>query len=83
MLPLSKQITLKKNTILIEINLHTFRCHQLFVNYSRIPFVEWQNQPKDVDTVEWDVSYTKYLINSEGCGYPPSVNCSIFAKDFG
>lgn len=59
------------------------RCHQLFVNYTRIPFSEWERNPRDLDTVNWDVSYTKFLINSEGCGYPPTTNCSIFARQYG
>lgn len=59
------------------------KCHQLYVNYTRIPFDEWQKNPRDLDTVVWDVSYTKFLINSEGCGYPPMTNCSIFAKQYG
>lgn len=29
------------------------------------------------------VADTKFLINTEGCGYPPYVNCSEFAKKFG
>ncbi|KAH8305038.1 protein tipE isoform X1 [Drosophila kikkawai] len=59
------------------------KCHQLFVNYTRIPFSEWERNPRDLDTVNWDVSYTKFLINSEGCGYPPTTNCSVFARQYG
>ncbi|XP_037939597.1 protein tipE-like isoform X2 [Teleopsis dalmanni] len=59
------------------------KCHQLYVNYTRIPFNEWEKNPKDLDTVVWDVSYTKFLINSEGCGYPPTTNCSVFARQYG
>lgn len=59
------------------------RCHQLFVNYTRIPFSEWERNPRDLERVNWDVSYTKFLINSEGCGYPPTTNCSVFARQYG
>lgn len=59
------------------------KCHQLYVNYTRIPFEEWEKNPRDLDTVIWDVSYTKFLINSEGCGYPPTTNCSVFARQYG
>ncbi|XP_023295858.2 protein tipE [Lucilia cuprina] len=59
------------------------KCHQLYVNYTRIPFAEWQKNPRDLETVVWDVSYTKFLINSEGCGYPPTTNCSVFARQYG
>ncbi|XP_031625835.1 protein tipE isoform X2 [Contarinia nasturtii] len=62
----------------------TIRCHKLLVNYSKIPFYEWQkNPPPDLEKFEWDVSETRLLINSEGCGYPPGVNCTEFAKKYG
>ncbi|KAM7355320.1 tipE homolog 2 phospholipid transfer protein isoform 1-T2 [Cochliomyia hominivorax] len=59
------------------------KCHQLYVNYTRIPFAEWEKNPRDLESVIWDVSYTKFLINSEGCGYPPTTNCTIFANKYG
>lgn len=61
------------------------RCHQILVNYTRIPFHEWEKMtpPKELDSVEWDVMDTRLLINTEGCGYPPRVNCTIFAKEYG
>ncbi|XP_076261525.1 tipE homolog 2 phospholipid transfer protein [Rhynchophorus ferrugineus] len=55
------------------------RCHQIYVNYSKIAFKEYKNQKIS----EWDVTDTRFLINTEGCGYPPSVNCSQFAKQYG
>lgn len=55
------------------------RCHQIYVNYTKIPFKGSKNQ----QIVEWDVTDTRFLINTEGCGYPPSVNCSQFAKQYG
>lgn len=57
------------------------RCHQILVNYSRTPFREWKL--RDPSTITWDVADTHFLINSEGCGYPPSVNCTEFAKQYG
>lgn len=36
-----------------------------------------------MNLVQWDVADTKLLINSEGCGYPPRVNCTEFAKRYG
>lgn len=59
------------------------RCHQLTVNYSKIPYKDWVKSPYDLELVDWDVADTKFLINTEGCGYPPSVNCSVFAKKYG
>lgn len=55
------------------------KCHQILVNYSRVPFREWGlSRP-----AQWDVIGTRFLINTEGCGYPPSVNCSEFARQYG
>lgn len=60
------------------------RCHQLLVNYTKIPYKDWIKAPVDLELVDWDVADTKFLINTEGCGYPNlGVNCSIFAKQFG
>ncbi|XP_023710226.1 protein tipE isoform X2 [Cryptotermes secundus] len=57
------------------------RCHQILVNYTRVPFSEWGN--RSTENVAWDVGDTKFYVNSEGCGYPPRVNCSEFAKEYG
>ncbi|XP_057318652.1 uncharacterized protein LOC130663438 isoform X2 [Microplitis mediator] len=57
------------------------RCHQLRVNYSRVTFEEFTSKP--LGSIPWDVTDTKFFINTEGCGYPPRVNCSEFAKGFG
>ncbi|CAB0010866.1 unnamed protein product [Nesidiocoris tenuis] len=59
------------------------RCHQIFVNYTKLPFEEWQKGGVDLESLEWDVGETKFYINTEGCGYPPRVNCSEFAKKYG
>lgn len=59
------------------------RCHKLLVNYTKIPWIEWQKNPPDMEKFEWDIVNTRLLINSEGCGYPPHVNCTEFAKKYG
>lgn len=51
------------------------------MNYTRIPFHEFKDE--DLSTVTWDVGETRLLINFEGCGYPPRVNCTEFAREFG
>lgn len=55
------------------------RCHQILVNYSRLPFREYRTSAY----VTWDVMHTRFMINTEGCGYPPYVNCSEFARQYG
>lgn len=80
----------KKCFVAVDIMLFWFpfrfntRCHQLLVNYTKIPWHEWQQHPRKLDKIEWDVADTKLLINSEGCGYPETgVNCTEFAKQYG
>ena len=53
------------------------------VNYTKITWEEWLKNPREIELVNWDVSDTKFLINTEGCGYPPRVNCTIFSKEYG
>ncbi|XP_063224225.1 protein tipE [Bacillus rossius redtenbacheri] len=55
------------------------RCHQILVNYSRRAWAEEGARRPD----EWDVADTRLLVNTEGCGYPPRVNCSEFARRYG
>lgn len=55
------------------------RCHQIYVNYSKTPFKSLQS----TKNIQWDVTNTRFLINTEGCGYPPSVNCTQFARQYG
>nr|XP_046491010.1 protein tipE isoform X1 [Neodiprion pinetum]XP_046491011.1 protein tipE isoform X1 [Neodiprion pinetum] len=57
------------------------RCHQIRVNYSRVPYEEFLAKPAGL--IPWDVANTKFFVNTEGCGYPPRVNCSEFARKFG
>jgi len=56
------------------------RCHQIFANYSRVPFKDYKLA---TDKIVWDYTDTRFFINAEGCGYPPSVNCTNFAKQYG
>lgn len=60
----------------------TPRCHQIRVNYSHIPYHQWA-LTQDRAALQWAVTETRFLINTEGCGYPPRVNCSEFAKQYG
>ncbi|XP_022915116.1 protein tipE [Onthophagus taurus] len=55
------------------------KCHQILVNYSRLPFREYKSKA----ILDWDVAHTRLLVNAEGCGYPPSVNCTEFAQQYG
>lgn len=78
------QNDINSNPYFIQTNvIFLHRCHQLLVNYSKIPFTEWQKNAPDLEKFEWDVADTRLLINSEGCGYPPHVNCTEFAKKYG
>lgn len=61
---------------------NNFRCHQFRVKYTPVTWQEWETQKLEVDSISWDMNDTKFLINSEGCGYPPRVNCSIFASEY-
>ncbi|CAG9136713.1 hypothetical protein JYU34_004909 [Plutella xylostella] len=55
---------------------HT-KCHKIRVSLARTPFTDGAKVP-----TEWDETDLKFLINPEGCGYPPRVNCSEFARDY-
>lgn len=57
------------------------RCHQIRVNYTRLTYEEFMAKP--LGSIPWDVPDTKFFVNTEGCGYPPRVNCSDFAKRYG
>ncbi|XP_051166042.1 protein tipE isoform X1 [Leptopilina boulardi] len=57
------------------------RCHQIKVNYSKLNFDDFMAIP--VSEREWSIADTKFFVNTEGCGYPPRVNCSEFAKKYG
>lgn len=34
-------------------------------------------------SLEWAGTVVRFLVNTEGCGYPPFVNCSTFALKYG
>ncbi|XP_066592399.1 protein tipE isoform X2 [Prorops nasuta] len=59
------------------------RCHQIRVNYTRQAYDEFMTKRKDSGPFHWDVWDTKFFVNTEGCGYPPKVNCSAFARKYG
>lgn len=35
------------------------------------------------ESLEWAGTAVRFLVNTEGCGYPPFVNCTIFALKYG
>ncbi|XP_068086249.1 protein tipE [Anabrus simplex] len=62
------------------------KCHQILVNYSKTSYNDYvalNVSLADKPDLYWDVGDTKFYINTEGCGYPPRVNCSEFAKQYG
>lgn len=44
----------------------------------------WTLQGKNtVKDIKWIAGPVKFFINTEGCGYPPRVNCTLFVKQYG
>lgn len=37
----------------------------------------------DPESLEWAGTAVRFLVNTEGCGYPPFVNCTLFALKYG
>ncbi|KAE9545671.1 hypothetical protein AGLY_001214 [Aphis glycines] len=35
------------------------------------------------ESLEWAGTVVRFLVNTEGCGYPPFVNCTTFALKYG
>lgn len=35
------------------------------------------------ESLVWEGTVIRFLVNTEGCGYPPFVNCSLFAQKYG
>lgn len=35
------------------------------------------------ELLEWAGTVVRFLVNTEGCGYPPFVNCTMFALQYG
>uniref|UniRef100_A0A8D8S4R4 Protein tipE n=2 Tax=Cacopsylla melanoneura TaxID=428564 RepID=A0A8D8S4R4_9HEMI len=58
------------------------KCHQITVHYSRMFFKEY-NKSHSPGPIPWDHEDIKFLINTEGCGYPPGTNCTNFVKQYG
>lgn len=41
-----------------------------------------QGKLKTTD-IRWNAGPVKFFVNTEGCGYPPRINCTEFAKQYG
>ncbi|XP_060838578.1 uncharacterized protein LOC132920313 [Rhopalosiphum padi] len=61
----------------------TTRCHQITVNYSLTPYQQYQQDRMSPESLEWAGTVVRFLVNTEGCGYPPFVNCTTFALKYG
>ncbi|KAF0771106.1 Protein tipE [Aphis craccivora] len=48
----------------------TTKCHQITDHMSP-------------ESLEWAGTVVRFLVNTEGCGYPPFVNCTTFALKYG
>lgn len=35
------------------------------------------------ESLVWEGTVVRFLVNTEGCGYPPFINCSLFALKYG
>ena len=63
-----------------------FECSHIYVNYrldhegikKRINFTP----PEDIEQQTWDVYDAKLYPNVKGCGYPPTVNCTVFSVNY-
>lgn len=60
------------------------KCPQVLVNYSSKMSFEESNRTSawKTDPDFWTVNYTRFFVNTEGCGYPPRVNCTHFAGNY-
>lgn len=36
-----------------------------------------------IESLQWAGTAVRFLVNTEGCGYPPFVNCTVFALKYG
>ncbi|XP_042215880.1 protein tipE-like, partial [Homarus americanus] len=63
-----------------------FQCSHIFVNYKKDLTGEFTNvnytDVDRIDTMEWDIIDAKLYPNIKGCGYPPSINCTLFNKNY-
>lgn len=56
-------------------------CWQILVKYSSQLTAETAKQNADNEEL-WDKHGAQLFVNVKGCGYPPTVNCSVFAEGF-
>ncbi|XP_025192348.1 uncharacterized protein LOC112592498 [Melanaphis sacchari] len=61
----------------------TTRCHQITVNYSLTPYQQYKQDHMSPESLKWAGTVVRFLVNTEGCGYPPFVNCTTFALKYG
>ena len=54
--------------------------HLLIINISSL--LQIDPDSKQPTGVEFTVKDTPLLINIKGCGYPPDVNCDIYAEKY-
>lgn len=63
-----------------------FECSHIYVNYRHDPEGLLKDvkfmPPEQIDEEEWDVHGARLYPNVKGCGYPPTVNCTIFASNY-
>lgn len=64
----------------IVYNTLQFLCNILI--YCTILFNNFQQHIK-IQDIKWIAGPVKFFVNTEGCGYPPRVNCTDFAKLYG
>ncbi|XP_050443354.1 uncharacterized protein LOC126847238 [Adelges cooleyi] len=59
------------------------RCHQITVNYSITPYQQYTQESMAPESLQWAGTAVQFLVNTEGCGYPPFINCTKFARKYG
>ncbi|KAK7077477.1 hypothetical protein SK128_021858 [Halocaridina rubra] len=63
-----------------------FKCTHIHVNYKRDTKGEFVGtnftDEALIDTIEWDLINARLYPNVKGCGYPPSVNCTDFNRNY-
>ncbi|CAG0899393.1 unnamed protein product [Darwinula stevensoni] len=61
-------------------------CTQIIVRYTSRFQGEQEVEANDTATgggVKWDLDSAELYVNVKGCGYPPTVNCTVFAESYG
>lgn len=58
-----------------------YECEQIHVNYMLIPYDEFNEEEEYNDTM-WVGRGIPLLVNIKGCGYPESVNCTVFSSNY-